>query len=1296
LVLLVPLALAGRDVDLGEIEKGLIQILRRAWIQLKELTGSNDDGVSAFWLDTILTACEVFIARGGDHRSVLPLLKAFADETFRHIDQLHTFYTSLIDLQLRARALLVRLEGRALTLEEFLIEPPTGKEAEDKAGTPSSTHREEIRRFIRPLLALYDARAHLLARTAPSPDPTALLDSAIASLEYDDYHFSRMHGAFQIRRRAASGVASLRFLASTNSATLLKRCLKIFGRSIDPFGSSELAVLAVFALNAESHGEALTILANRAQEIVTQRTVASEKAEALLRVSRFVAQISRDEASAIFNLAHETTEEMDTEARHQLRTVAAMAIRSSAALGSAMRRDAAQALYSISTDAAVRLSEHEGFPWADIIEALVALDLPMSLACVARWQDSDRLDLNSLLSTLIRHALSRKLISPTVGVGLLPLINTRNAVLLELACKDLNGLPVEQQQTLIDELAKDVVLASGPGDDITVTGILQHALPHGTPAGPWLQGLEETTIFSVNTSHSSAPQSRKIRGGIDDTISPTTDLSNVFKSPEQIAQAVENEMAAARAAWEPSTDVGSRYISTEEVLEQIRKAVPVSDRVTYLTALAAVRSERISDSSIAQAIYRAVEQWKASLSVRTWRREHLPSAIVERLPGFCRELAFGARSSLPPLLDVLAAEQVDVPNILAIGISRHIEDLSAVIIYELTRLIAERMIPSETASALSDYLKRLVMRVPNVHLDRMNAADIPEDVESATARFLFALMSDCDVRIRWRAAHSVRRLARAGDTTVLAALLALYDRQREESFRAALEPFYWMSARLWWTISVCRVAHEHPRALSDYGPKLLEIATDEAFPHVLIRSFAKDGVLALSERGDLKLTPTQRKALSKANAGRLPRKKGKRTYGRATAHGENANKERAFHFDPLDTIPYWYQPALKMFADVTLDEFLDVAENWIVNKWHVLTDPSRWEGQAREYRFSERNWRSSSNDHGSEPTLERFSTYLERHAMLCAIGELIQTRRLLRPDDLHYDNFEIWLRRCGLEFPPLWLADFRGPIPLQACFWRTPTSPIGTWLDSASETDFIGELCLGGSHKNMIVVNAWHETGSSQFSSEAIVVSALVEPNTAAALMRALQSAKDPYDYKLPDEGEEQFEINAPPYRLLGWLRDSAAWHAGIDQKDPLRMSIRGVTYVPGEVSARNVAERAAPEGWPMWCSEDGSIRFEHEGWSSKPDDQQSDRRLRGFESEGRRLWVSVAALRNHLLETKMDLIVSIKLIREEGGRGYSEGDEKKKRSRKGKVLLLRANGDIEDVSGRIGAWQTPSSGAAT
>ena len=73
----------------------------------------------------------------------------------------------------------------------------------------------------------------------------------------------------------------------------------------------------------------------------------------------------------------------------------------------------------------------------------------------------------------------------------------------------------------------------------------------------------------------------------------------------------------------------------------------------------------------------------------------------------------------------------------------------------------------------------------------------------------------------------------------------------------------------------------------------------------------------------------------------------------------------------------------------------------------------------RKNRFSERNWVQSSNDHGSEPILERFSTYLERHAMFCAVGELMRTRPLAAPSAGSEDEMESWLRRRASNIGPI-------------------------------------------------------------------------------------------------------------------------------------------------------------------------------------------------------------------------------------------------------------------------------------
>ena len=318
----------------------------------------------------------------------------------------------------------------------------------------------------------------------------------------------------------------------------------------------------------------------------------------------------------------------------------------------------------------------------------------------------------------------------------------------------------------------------------------------------------------------------------------------------------------------------------------------------------AVHSEHISDSSIAQSVCHAVEDWKSSLSVRTWCRDYLPTVIADRLPGFCRELAYGARSSLMPLLDILAMEQVDVPGILALGISKHVEDLSAVVVYELARLIGQTMMPADVANALGDYLPRLVRRIPPQHLERMNTADIPADLESAVGTI--SLCPSCRIvmsgfvgeRLPTQAYGVSARLGAAGRLWRPGLWCTIV--RPTEAFRAAK-----MSLSIGWPRDcggILRFVGSRTRTSLGHcpasTPSCWRLRLMGTFPHVLIRSFAKR-CRADSQQGRAPplLSSSQKKTLSRANTGHLQRKKGRRSYGRAGTHQERASKDRAFHFD---------------------------------------------------------------------------------------------------------------------------------------------------------------------------------------------------------------------------------------------------------------------------------------------------------------------------------------------------------------------------------------------------------------
>jgi hypothetical protein len=1041
LFLLVPLALAGHKIDLKRLERALLRIRLRRWIDLGSAGSYHEDGLPSYWLETILTGCEILIAQGQAPETILPLLEAFADPAHRNIDGLFTSKTTLIALQLRATALLANIAKRSLTIGEFFITP------KDKAKEESGSHREdnfrhrdEMRQLVRPLITLYDTRVKVLLGKIPPSERSAVLASTAAVNEYD---YPRAYEAFQMRRKAVVDLTLLRCVPDTDPPELLKMCLQLLSERPGYPAPDELAVLPAFAPYPKAHQTMLKTTSTRAAAIVAERTVASEKIDGLLQICRLVGDIDRSEAAALFADAHRMSEEIDVEAVHQLRALASLATRAVPALDPTSRREVCERFHSVTTDAAIRLSNHEGFPWDAVVEAMVKLDPSFVLASIARWQDSNVQGLDTTLPPLIAAALQLKLIPAEGAVALLPLLSHARDALLRDIANACTTSSASAQVPAVDLFAKDLLFRYGGTHETDVLKTLKDWISRSAQAPPpWLQALIEAAVFNegqqaAKTSHEGGGPARGI----------AFEPGLRFTSSDEIVQAVKSLVSEAHKA--------GHYIASSEILEQMRDAVSVADRVAHLNALAEMNPKDISDYVIAEAIFDAVEHpaWREFAGIRQWCGTRLPEVIVARLPGFAHGFGYGGQPPLPPLLRRLAAEDVNVPSLLARAIGTHVDDLTASAVYELVRLMAEYTPGGSAAAALRSYLDRVYRRIPAKDLDQINPSEVPQQLDIGIARLLFALMSDCDIRVRWRAAHCGRRLASLGLAKWFDAWVNLYDTKEEIAYRAAGEPFYWLASRLWSVIVFNRVAFETPEALVPHTGRIIAIAEDESLPHVLIRALAKETTLRLLDSGHLKLSARKRKRLKAANISPVPREK------RRTRHHPNSagDRKRAFDFDHIDTVPYWYEAAINVFADVSLSEFLDAAERWIVNEWKVPPGSSRWDLQPRKYRFSERNWVQSSNDHGSEPILERFSTYLERHAMFCAVGKLMRTKALAAPDADYGDEMESWLRRRGLTSRPYWLADLRSPRPLEQQFWFEPTN-IPQWVKKTPDDTFLSEI----------------------------------------------------------------------------------------------------------------------------------------------------------------------------------------------------------------------------------------------
>jgi energy-coupling factor transporter ATP-binding protein EcfA2 len=1288
LLLLTPLGLAGEAVETGRLEEALGKLLRRRLIRPTALRNSSESGALTSFLETILTACEMTLARGGNQEFVASVLRAFEVDELRREDRIFTSQADAIDIALRAHALLQRLSEREPTLATLLITPPEPEGLPEKElARLKRTNQEksqELREFIGPLIDLYDARAQIILGSIAPREADDRLRVAVERCGRDDYRISRQYWVAPMKARAALAIARLLCVPAIEANVIWTHARSVIRPSADTMGPGELRLWVALALRGELHAQLLGAVAQKSTAVRSARISSSEKVRTLAELATFVLPVSRDDASALFTDVTGAAAEVDADAVHRLSLFAPLSHRAGTAMTSNERRSLCRDFAVLTEDTAVRLKGHDGFPWGDVGKVLTTLDVGLALAAVGRWDDSDLVARSALLPSVLTAGLTSGSLSAAQAAAMLVLLDRPRPQLYRLildASLQAGSAPAANLR-LANELARqELLLRSGDHLPEIADALLLFANGHDT--GGYVEELARTSaFFRENLASHSADLSDTephVDWLADDNVSTTDPLDSVnwsdhrFNTPEQIARVVESVLTVSRS--------GRHYVSVEDIFARIRSVVAIGDRASHLKALSSCASREIDTYHVAEAIAACVGEWRGSPAVEAWCSGNLLDTLVNLLPGFSRFISYG-QSSLPQMLQASGATHEEIWADLLAAIERHVDQLSAPTIYSLVQTAAPFCRPNDAAQVAIRYARRLVQQIPDADRSDWVLTDIPSGGAAAVARLMFALLADVDVRLRWRAAHALRILARLGDHTVFCEIGALYDRRLERSYRDPNEPFYWLSARLWLAIALDRIASEAPSSITQLVPRLIAIAQDQELPHVLLREFAKSAARKLGGSGRARMSTTTQRALDKSNTTQLLRR-AKGTASRFKPYGTRSVAQR-FHFDSIDTLPYWYNRALEVFADVTEGEFLELAERWIVDKWGIQSEVWRWDKQPRRVQADDY---AHLHSHGSRPTLERFDTYLEWHAMWCAVGELLRSRALAQNDD-EGPIFERWLRRESLTLPPAWLADLRTPKPLEVRLWVAPSNP-DEWVSEVGDDEFLAELFSNG----QLVVAAGFETRSRRFVESVRVATALVSPRTAAALVRALQTVPDSYDYKIP-AADDDLEILVPPYELVGWLTDKGE-ETGIDEQDVFAHGIRSTVVAPSPPVTNML--NLGPEVQGLWYGRTGTAALRYYTWADEPGDERNnqlryDERIR---SSGWRLTIDRIALRELLKKAAADLIVEVEVTRR--NKGYEprfDEEEERKEERFDRVFLLRRDGSFEAAEGHLGTWFSPRPGA--
>ena len=1291
--LAVPLAVAGEAIDLKTLEQNLLHKACKRLIRANHFVRRFGEEGSEHekFLDTVLAACEIGIARGGDSGALRPLLKLFIPDSWRRRDQISSFDYAKLDLGIRAFCLLERIDGNNPTLESYWLTPPEPKSRISKSDREQyekidREKQDELKTIIGPLITVYDCRAQVLLNLIDSAQIEEEVNQALEYFQGESWRMSQRHHIGAVTMKVGQAIANLGAVPSCKPDVVFRLTQSVFKGWPNGFSNGQRKALSTLALIRSLHPTIQAEVNKMAKLVIEERTAASEKIEALLALSRIMLPINRNESQSLFNLAIGVANEVDVNAMHEIALFEPMAKSALEGLDTDLKRDVAHRVATITADAGIRLEGYDHFPWDKSVTAIASLDISQALAVVGLWEDRGIESRYLTLPLVINVGLDSGELSPILATGLLNLIDGTDT---DLVGKILSNADQSAIAPITEELARLGLQQFHNTGRTTVYENMISRMHSSDSAGYWIGQLEK--VCSYRERHEES----------DDTMgTPSADeVSQLDTDKSQLPTGVDwsrydfNVDASIVSLLRDVTLLATQqktYISHFKVICEAGKYVELGDQIAFIEVLEskALKEEMAHDWT--RSILYFLDIWsESSLAIRDHKRNYLPIMIQEHLPEFSRYLPFG-ESPLPSLLDSLGLSNSEIVNLLLTGIEENSEHFDVGTLYALVGLISKYTASGHAAEIIDRYSTRLLKRVPKKDREMLKLGDLPSEITESFARFIYALMGDVDVRIRWRAAHAVRCVVRLGDKNSLSGLTALYDKKSEPNYRDPDSPFYWIAARLWLLITLNRLAKESLSSITPLIPFLLQVGTDDDFPHLLVRNYAKQTLSSLSDSGADLLTPGQKTTTDAINTSPIARKEANQKYHRVDRFRKN--KER-FQFDSLDTLPYWYSSAVRIFADVDQEEFLRMAEHWIIDCWSEKNSVWLWDWQKRISRFSEGDYRLWSHSHGSMPTIERYNNYLEWHAMWCAAGELMKSKPLALPDDdEEYGTLDYWLSNAGLTDPPLWLSDLRSGKPLRQNIWFSPADLNSAWINGVWSDDFLIELGLDDD-KAAIVVDSYHQNRWENHSFNVGVSSALVSPSTTDSLMRALQSASDSRDYRLPPHGHD-LEIDQSPFQLLGWLTEGGG-DGGADEFDSIRNGVGRMSSRPAADVIQRLGIVYRFEHIPTWAdAKSGLPIFKYQAWGDVSEDENERYRIYGSdpESRGHQLSIDRAALSTYLNEVGFELVMEVQITREKVQDRYSRYDEEdEQQARFAKIIILKRDGGIYSTEGRIGTWR-PSS----
>lgn len=1122
---------------------------------------------------------------------------------------------------------------------------------------------EEKRKFdslYKYLQKAYRIRALAVLRHDKDSEVSAQMLSLSSSLnnDYDFYYSNHWEKKYVYKYLALKILDACSYMQNINFFEAVKKCFVV------KFESNiivHLAMAGKMCTNSRYHTPVLQLL-NYIDNVIAESTLpASEQLDHYTRCTIIASSIAKHAGKHYFDKMVLSSSEVDEEAKAQLSSFSCI-VRTEKDW---QQQELAQKFSQFTEYCSARLGSSEYFPWEQSILGIVRLNPATAITTVCRWDHGKIQEIDNHFMVLLLELMREEYIDHETAAALLPLNIDYWPFLITVVDEILKRFDRKKdaigKETFARFFISDLKTNFSPRHNVEILKLFWESIHKRKYLSAevvsdykmFMDGVlklrGEMNFNNREDLIKSEITQNEYRDLIKD-IDPTnmTDIEGLIKKIQG-----ENE---------------NGYINAEGLFKSIRSIIPISKCIDHLDVLINMDPELISFWSYKHILLESISEWNVYPGIRIWKKTAFKK-FIKNYFNYLIAYDYTNIKELNEFSSVFDVSQKELGEIVLALIPEHIDQVGTAVLYELLQITGYNLSKNEKEIFLLWLINRWTNKIKNDSTPDISFKyERKHNPKIILANFLRYHLGHSDKRLRWRAAHSLRRFASFEKTEVFELLLKEQNVTTLDTFLYNDLPFYWLSAKLYLWISLDRIAKEKFEVLAPFSKRIIQELKRENLPHALILYFVKSvcSTLLLNKpnifvKNEIVLIhdtlSPKFKAVEKKNSARSSGGRGKRP------------NSVQFKFNSIDTIPYWFDPLARVL-DCSTADLLALADKYITQHWGYVEDETKNNDPGRGAKYQ-----LTSNGHGDEPIVEKISIYYEYHSLFCAAGEWVQTKEI--PVDVdHYETWEEWIKGWALHWDSFWLSDLRDPLPLSEKFWQKPDRS-NNWKWSIKRSDFDKLVGINGDViADYIPVKLGVKIRYNKDNESLSISSALVQPQYGRSLMITLQTSDDLNSY-LPFENDRDRyldnEFEEPTLKYKGWLKRISSDRSGIDMQDELYKEIDKSRIIPGTDFSQWANLEFSEDFRMSYRSETPKIPITIlQSWSNEKNEYSYD----DLSSNGIQLLIKKETLFNFLSETRQALIIEVNIERNLDSEDYSRYHVPYNL-----IYLIHPDGTIETIS---------------